>query len=162
MVKIVPLDNIIRVLLYPSIRQFALILEVWGLGSEIKAFQGPVSSLRRAWALLTLTGWLLVALTTPILAFWAFDNISNREARALIRCGGEHEYPSEVGIQCVAVTNTNTLTEAVIMCDMVHRRDNRSQEGLNWFSGQVINKAQGAGDVDQGVVRDGPKESEAS
>ncbi|RXI07564.1 hypothetical protein DVH24_005337, partial [Malus domestica] len=88
--------------------------------------------------------------------------------RALIRYSGEHRYPNKVRIRCG--TNTHTLAEAVILCDVVYKRDNKSPEGLNWFSGWVIIKAQRVGDVDQGdrhkqaqqkgVVRDEPKESE--
>ena len=53
-------------------RRFTLILEVWDLMSEVRVFLGSVSSLRWALALLTLTRWLLVTPTTPILVFRAF------------------------------------------------------------------------------------------
>ena len=52
-------------------RCFTLILEVWGLRSEVRALLGSVSSLRWALALLTLKGWLLAAPFTPMFAFWA-------------------------------------------------------------------------------------------
>ena len=51
-------------------RCFALILEVLGLGSEVWALLGFVSSLGWALTLLTLVGWLLAAPTTYLLASW--------------------------------------------------------------------------------------------
>ncbi|RXI07555.1 hypothetical protein DVH24_005328, partial [Malus domestica] len=69
--------------------------------------------------------------------------------RALIRYGGEHGYPSKVRIRCG--TNAHTLAEAVIMCDAMYKRDNKSPEGLNWFSGRVIIKAQRARPATLGV-----------
>ncbi|RXH75099.1 hypothetical protein DVH24_029820, partial [Malus domestica] len=40
---------------------------------------------------------------------------------------------------------THTPAEAVIVCDAVHGRNDRSPESLNWSSGLVITKAQRAG-----------------
>ena len=52
-------------------RCFSLILEVQGLGNEVWALLGFVSSLGWALTLLTFARWLLAAPTMPFLAFWA-------------------------------------------------------------------------------------------
>ncbi|RXH90740.1 hypothetical protein DVH24_035504 [Malus domestica] len=44
----------------------------------------------------------------------------------------------------------HTPAEVVIVYDAVHGREGKSPEGLNWYSGGVITKAQRAGDVNRG------------
>ncbi|KAB2612675.1 hypothetical protein D8674_034991 [Pyrus ussuriensis x Pyrus communis] len=182
MVKIVPLDNIIRALHSLIKLDGPERLGKHGTNGllnhnnsayphpcEVRAFLGFVSSFRWALALLTLMRWLLAAPIDQILKLSELlsfilllqDNMSSREGRigllqeilfgqeerlrkgqaqsigqdkVLIRCGREHGYPNEAGI----------------LCDVVHERNVKIPERLNWFSGRVITKAQKAGDVDQG------------